>query len=74
MKKLVLTLLVICLTLGTLGACKNGDTRKPPSDVIITIDKILKDISHALHKDNPNEIRRNGAERKKQVLQELSLQ
>lgn len=42
MKKLVLTLLVICLTLGTLGACKNGDTRKPPSDVIITIDETKK--------------------------------
>ncbi len=37
MKKLVLILLVVCLTLGTLGACKKDDV-KPPADNVIQID------------------------------------
>ena len=42
MKKLVLFLLVICLTLGALGACKKDDSIKPPSDGIIPIDQTNK--------------------------------
>lgn len=37
MKKLVLILLVVCLTLGTFGACKKDDV-KPPADNVIQID------------------------------------